>query len=442
MAGFAPPSTYAPPALALIGAACFGLVVWSYQVNAHDDLAFLAMVLAQSLLALLAGWIARLAPDTARALAIVLIFAAAPRVYLLLHSPMLSVDVFHYVWEGREDLAGYNPYLHVPSAPELAFLRDDVIYPWVDKKDYAVSIYPPAAHLIFVVNALLGGGMIAMKALMVAFEAVTAAALISLLAQLRLPRALAVVYLWAPAPQWEIADNGHIDAAMTALVLGGFAWGVARKRVYLAGALIALGAMCKPFAALALPTLWRPFDIKLPAFVVGLAVACYLPFLSAGAGVLGFLGGYARENGLDTGSAFFTLRLFFGAQAPPAWATYAYYGLAAAALAALIARACLRDARTLETALRDTAAILVAFLFFLSSPLPWYLLVLAPFAPLTGSRACFVMPAAGFLLYPIAANAWGIADGVCEAAYYFLALTAMAFDAKRLFWTSGAAANA
>jgi len=426
-----PAPRYALPLLAVMGSASLCLTLASYQFANKNDAVFLAMIIVLALLAIFAGQVARAAPDTWPTLAVVLAFALAPRLYLLFGPPLFSVDVYRYVWEGRADLAGFNPYLHVPSAPDLAFLRDDVIYPWVDKKDYAVSIYPPIAHLLFVLHALTGGGVIAMKAIMLGFEALGAAALISMLATLKLPRALAVVYLWHPAPMWEIANNGHLDGAMTGLLLAGLAWGAARERTYLAGGLIALASLVKPFAALSLPTLWRPFDLKLPAFVIGIAALCYAPFLSAGAGMLGFFSGYARENGLDTGSAFYFLKLFYGANAPPGWATGAYYAVACAIVAGLILRACSRDERRLDTTLRDTAAILITVLFFLSSNLPWYLLPLASLAPLTGSWACFVMPTAGFLLYPIADDAWGGISNVGVAAYNFLALGAIAVDAAR-----------
>ncbi|MYF93637.1 MAG: hypothetical protein F4184_16665 [Gemmatimonadetes bacterium] len=36
----------------------------------------------------------------------------------------LSDDIFRYVWDGRVQLAGINPYLYAPSAPEVAHLRD------------------------------------------------------------------------------------------------------------------------------------------------------------------------------------------------------------------------------------------------------------------------------------------------------------------------------
>ena len=417
--------------LAALGAIGFALTVWSEQLVEHDRLRFLLLVGAQSLIALAGAVVARRAPDTTRLLAIVVVFAIAPRLYLMLQKPTLSGDIYRYVWDGRVDIAGFNPFLHVPASPELAFLRDQTIYPWVDKKDYAITIYPPVSQAIFAVNALLGGGVTTLKALLLGLEGLGAAALISLLATLRLPRGLAALYLWHPAPLWEIAANGHSEAAVIGLMLSAFAWGVARNRSYFAGALIALGALVKPTAALALPCLWRPFDLRLPAFVLSVAVLCYAPFASACAGVLGFVGGYAREQGLGAGTQFYALRLLAGDGAPPVWAIVAYYGVAAAVLLALIVRTCSRRDAALETSLTDTAATLVAFLFFLSSDLPWYSLILLPFAALTGSWACYAMPTAGFLLYPVGAKRFGLTPMMGATAYTVLAVAGVLADGTR-----------
>ncbi len=172
--------------------------MWSQQLVDHDHLGFLVLVGAQSLIALASAAVALRAPDTTRLVAIVVLLAIAPRLYLMFQKPTLSVDIYRYIWDGRLDIAGFNPFSHVPAAPEVAFLRDDAIYPMVDKRDYAVTIYPPVTQAIFAVNALLGGGVTTMKALLLGLEGLGVAALISLLSALGLPRTLAALYLGTP----------------------------------------------------------------------------------------------------------------------------------------------------------------------------------------------------------------------------------------------------
>ena len=60
----------------------------------------------------------------------------------------LSDDIYRYVWDGLVQQAGINPYHYPPEAPELGFLRDETIFPMINRKS-ALTIYPPAAQLFF-----------------------------------------------------------------------------------------------------------------------------------------------------------------------------------------------------------------------------------------------------------------------------------------------------
>ena len=67
--------------------------------------------------------------DQRSALLIILAGAVAMRLALLFVEPYLSSDIYRYIWDGRVQAAGINPYRYVPKAPELAQLRDAAIFP-------------------------------------------------------------------------------------------------------------------------------------------------------------------------------------------------------------------------------------------------------------------------------------------------------------------------
>jgi hypothetical protein len=334
-----------------------------------------------------------------KGLAVIVGLAILLRCVLLATPPLTSVDVFRYVWDGRVQAAGFNPFRYVPAAPELLFLRDEVIFPNVDKAEYAVTIYPPASQVLFLFVTRIHESVIAMKIALVGCEAVTVAAIIGLLRRLGKPVTRVVAYAWHPLVIWEIANNGHIDAAMVATMMLAI-WLFASGRTLLAGAIAAFGALFKPFAVLLLPALWRPWDWKLPLVVLSLVVLMYLPYLSAGMGVLGFLPAYATEERLDSGSAFWvveTLRGLFGSSI--SW-TSLYLTSALMILAALALRAGFRY-RPLAVTISDINALLLAFLFLLSPDYPWYFLMVVPFVALTGSLAGWALSVGGFALYDV-----------------------------------------
>ncbi len=320
------------------------------------------------------------------------------RVAFIPLAPSLSDDVYRYIWDGRIVNAGFNPYLHVPADPALAHLRDPTQYDHIDKKDYAVTIYPPVAQAIFAAVTRVSGEVWAMKLAMVLFEGVAVLAVWRLLLRLGRPPGLLAIYLLHPAPLWEFAGNGHVDAAMMAFLFGALAWGGGATRPIPAAMAMTLGALVKPTAALGLPALWRPVRVVLPLIVAAVAALCYLPFLGAGAGVFGFVPTYAHEQGLDTGEGVFwlaTLRRLgvrSSLMAP-------YVALAGASLLVLSLWTRRRGDADLRTMLGGTAALIIALLLLLTPVYPWYLLVALPFTPLLGLWSPFALATGGFLLY-------------------------------------------
>jgi alpha-1,6-mannosyltransferase len=337
--------------------------------------------------------------DARAALVVILAGAAAMRLALLFVEPYLSSDIYRYVWDGRVQAAGINPYRYVPRAPELAELRDAAIYPHINRANYAVTIYPPVAQAVFLGITRLGETISVMKVGLLAFEAGAIAAILALLKQQGAPLTRIALYAWHPLPVWEIAGNGHVDAAMLALLMAGLLLFV-QGRTLLAGAAVTLGALIKPTALLALPVFWRPRDWRLPLAVAGVVVLAYLPYLSVGSGVLGFLPDYIQEEGFASGSGFKLLWLMQQATGPVANGGRIYISISALILAALALAVAFRTDRSEQAALRALSWLLVAFLVLSSPHYPWYFLVLVPFLALHATATAWVLTTASVLFYP------------------------------------------
>jgi hypothetical protein len=183
-----------------------------------NPLWFVAVALLQGAVYLLALGVIRRSPGSRRGLAVILGVAVAMRIAVLLAPPYLSSDVYRYVWDGRVQGAGINPYRYIPADPALAHLRDADIFPRINRGNYAPTIYPPAAEAIFYGVTRISERVTAMRAAMVVFEAAAVALLLSLLAGAGLPATRIIVYAWHPLPLWEFAGSGHIDAAIIAFV--------------------------------------------------------------------------------------------------------------------------------------------------------------------------------------------------------------------------------
>ncbi len=71
--------------------------------------------------------------------------------------------------------------------------------------------------------------------------------------------------------------------------------------------MLGLAILCKLLPAAVFPAFWRRWDWRTLAGTVAVIVALYALYtVGAGWHVLGYLPGYAAEEGLETGSGFFS----------------------------------------------------------------------------------------------------------------------------------------
>jgi alpha-1,6-mannosyltransferase len=369
--------------------------------------------------------------DQRGALIVILVAAVAMRLALVFMEPYLSTDIYRYVWDGRVQAAGINPYRYVPSAPEVAHLRDTAIYPNINRAGNAVTIYPPMAQAIFLAVTRLGESVLVMKLGLIACEAATMAALLALLERQGTSLLRVAAYAWHPLPIWEIAGSGHVDAAMCALLMAGLLLFL-RGRTLLAGVAVTLGALIKPTALLALPVFWRPWNWRLPLVVALTAIVAYLPYLSVGRGVFGYLWGYVDEEGLASGRGIHVLWLLERFTGPMQRAGAIYASSAAVALIAVAIAVASRKDRSDRASITALGWLLVSFLILSSPHYPWYFLVLVPFLALAPSAAAWVLTIACPLLYDSIPDAGWPAYDTRIALFLMLTTAALAHDASRL----------
>jgi alpha-1,6-mannosyltransferase len=397
--------------LASIGVALVALVAAGLAALARDrfDLddgtrvaAFMVSICAAGLLWLLAVAVVRRGRLPPRTIWIVLAAAVAMRVMTLAAPPLLSTDLFRYVWDGRVQLAGINPYRYLPVAPELEFLRDDAVYPGINRADYAPTIYPPAAQMIFALAAAAMPGVFGMKLMMALFDALAIGALAWLLPMAGRDRSELLIYAWLPLPVWEFAGNAHVDAAAAGLLALALLVSM-RGRVVWTGIVLAAATLTKFLPAVVLPAFWRPPDWRLPATFAATVAALYLPYATIGRQVLGFLPGYASEEGFENGHGIFLLQLLDRFATLPGWASKAYIALVLGVLGLLGAcfafggKPAAPGARlTLQA--RQAVILGAAVLVAVSPHYPWYFGWLAPLACLAPLPSVLWMLAAAPLL--------------------------------------------
>jgi alpha-1,6-mannosyltransferase len=372
-------------------------LVTPFAFDTYGDNAFIALTIAAGLLTVIATRVAVRVPSGS-ALWLIFGLGIMLRIYVLLFDPFLSSDIYRYVWDGRVQAAGINPYRLFPAHEELGFLRDASIFPNINRVDFAVTIYPPVAQFFFLLVTRISESVTVMRLALVGCEAVTVAVIMLMLRRMGRPVTRVIAYLWHPLPLWDIANSGHIDALMVALMMLGL-WIAFAGQALRGAVVVALSVLVKPISVPVLAGIWRPWDLKMPLVVIATIALCYLPYLSIGSGVFGFLTkGYLVEEGIRDGNDLWPLalwRIVFGEHPGD---VIAYVVIAALVLLIAGLSAARSAHQSVAGKLGGITMLLLLALLFVSPNYPWYFLVIMPFVALRGSAPEWVVSIGALLL--------------------------------------------
>ena len=382
-----------------LGIALVGLVGAGATVAAVETFnQFVWWSVAQAVVAAAGIWLIVRSPKIAGGLVVILLVALAIRVigFATPHDG-LTTDAYRYVWDGRIQWDGWNPYAHVPADPQLAHLRDGDVYPNINQKERAVTIYPPFAEMLFLVSNAISDSVLGPKIVMAVSDIAIIGGLLLLLPLAGLPRDRVIIYAWHPLPIWEFVSQAHIDSAATALLLLALL-AVWQRRQGVAGGVLALAVMTKYFPLAMIPAIWRRWDWRMPAVFVGVSIALALPYWLAGQPDLtGYLGKHLDNEGYASGWGFHGIWMLrdFQLADPPGWGWVAASLVVLAMLAAWAFWMRGRD----ELVAWHMVLIAAAFVWLTSPHYPWYFGWIIPLLCLRLSPAILLMTLAAPILY-------------------------------------------
>ncbi len=221
-----------------------------------------------------------------------LALSALWQIQFLRMSPGLDDDIHRYVWDGRVQHLGYNPYIVVPSDPALASLHTAETRTLNNPE--VPSLYPAGAQLFFRSVTSIHESTFALRVAFVLCDLAIVFVLLDVLRRTRQGAHWVLAYAWHPLLAIEVAGSGHVDIVGALLLLISVAALVRRWRAVAALA-FGLSVSVKLLPIVLLPLYWkrvRMRDAALAAIVVGLL---YVPFLNHGRIPIGSLGTYVQR---------------------------------------------------------------------------------------------------------------------------------------------------
>jgi hypothetical protein len=219
-----------------------------------------------------------------RTLVVALLFALAFRAPLAFSPIGSDNDMVRYMYDGRLQRLGYNPFSVIPSDPAVAGTHTDLTRLMPSRN--AATPYPAAAQLFFRFVVTVSEAPRAMKVAMLGCDLLTIVVLLAWLRSTGRSPWLVLVYAWNPLVILEIAHSGHMDA-LGVLWIAVAAWMLSTGRGMRATVAFVLAIASKLLPIVLIPLFWRrvrPRDAAVGVLVLG---ALYFPFRSAGALPLG-----------------------------------------------------------------------------------------------------------------------------------------------------------
>jgi Glycosyltransferase family 87 len=389
------------PAAVVVATALTTLIVLTVHSVLFAQIGTLPVALGLWALFAAGAWLVLRLPGR-WAVALIVLGGIAVQLAALSAGPQGSDDLYRYIWDGRVQAAGIDPYRYAPAAPQLAAFRDPFL--WPAHAPYCVSagtkldgaaqladpgctrinrptvhtIYPPVAEAYFLgVHYLSPAGA---RTTPIQAGAALCAVLITVLLLYGLPkvgrdRRLAVLWAWCPTVALEAGNNGHVDVvaaglAAAALILLARPGALSHplRRPMAGGALLALAIWTKVTPVLIVPAVLRRRK-PLAVICAGItaSVIVYLPHvLAVGSGVIGFLPGYLQQEGYANGSRF----LLIGMLVPGKRGFLAAFAILATVALVVLLRG--DPDRPWRGALVMTGAALAVT----TPPFPWYAILL------------------------------------------------------------------
>lgn len=226
-----------------------------------------------------------------RVLVIGLVLAALWHLQFLRLPSGLDDDIHRYVWDGRIQRLGYNPYILVPSDPAVRGLHITETRN-LNNPDVP-SPYPAGAQLFFRAVTAIHESTFALKVAFVVCDFAIIFVLLDVLRRNERGAHLVLAYAWNPLLAIEVAGSGHIDVVGALLLLMSFA-ALVRRSQAIAAVAFGLAVAVKLLPIVLLPLYWkrvRMRDAVLAAAVVGLL---YVPYLNHGGIPIGSLVTYVQ----------------------------------------------------------------------------------------------------------------------------------------------------
>jgi hypothetical protein len=141
----------------------------------------------------------------------IILLSVVIRIFAIIQFPE-GDDIYRYIWEGRIQLDGFNPYALAPDSEELTPLRTGL---WKDiNHKHIPTIYWPFAELLFKAGASVSHSIIFFKFMFTLWDLLTLLILFLLVKHFAVEKRHLLLYALNPLVIIFISGEGHLDSVV------------------------------------------------------------------------------------------------------------------------------------------------------------------------------------------------------------------------------------
>jgi len=328
------------------------------------------------------GNLIRSTVDSRKILWSIVIFSLLFRLTLLPVTP--SDDMNRYLWEGKIQLHGVNPYALPPNSSDLQHLRD-TMYTGINHK-HLTTIYPPFMLMMFAVASSVSHTFLSMKLTFLFFDLLTLFLLIRLLQVKGYDPVNVVIYAWNPLVLINFAGHGHGDSLQIFFIFLAFYFYTVRKNVT---SVFVLGlAILSKFVSLIFAPFFLLKNKPIYLFILFLILCVfYLPYVETGKGLWSTLFHFGTQYHYNDSLHFLIFSLSLGTTVISEILTL---GLFCSILLYVYTKYYREQAKGVDV-MRYAFWVIGVFLVIAPTVHPWYLTWIVPFLCFYRSKAWLIL---------------------------------------------------
>ncbi|MCL6494597.1 MAG: hypothetical protein K6T54_07430 [Ignavibacterium sp.] len=203
------------------------------------------------------------------------------RIILFPIGPIASDDVYRYLWDGKVQANGINPYTYAPTDEALKHLHSEMLPPKINFPDMK-TIYPPYSQWMFLLSYLIAGEAFwGIKLLLLLSEIATMILIFFTLRNFKVEEKYSLIYALSPLTILQFFVDAHVDGfGITLLAL--FLYFISKNKLLYAYFALGISIASKLITIMIYPFLLKGRSIRnfLSVIIVPIVTVAllYLPY--------------------------------------------------------------------------------------------------------------------------------------------------------------------